>query len=161
LEFGAWSLGFINFYYLLSKFMSLRWYLIIMTVATICCWLAFGYILQTINPEITNWLGFLLFYASLFLALIGTVSLIGFIIRFIGLKHELITQSVVTAFRQSFLFASFIIIILLLLANNLFSWLNLIFLIIGLSVLEFFLLSYKRNEIIASDDDKTNIDEVK
>jgi len=68
-----------------------------------------------------------------------------FIIRFIFLKRELVFNSVKEAFRQSFLFSFFIIIILLLLSRNLFSWMNLIFLVAGLSVLEFFLLSYAHN----------------
>ncbi len=130
--------------------MSLRWYLIIMTFATILCWLAFVFIILTINPEVTNWPGFTLFYMSLFLALVGSSSILGFVIRFVALKHELVTQSVITSFRQSFLFAIFMIIVLFLLPRNLLTWFNLIFLIIGLSVLEFFLLSYKRTDALAN-----------
>ena len=122
--------------------MTLRAYLILMTSATIICWLAFGFILWTVNPEITNWVGFLLFYASLFVALIGTAAIIGFLIRFIWLKQELIFNSVKIAFRQSFLFAVLITIVLFLLSKDLFTWLNLILLVIGLSILEFFLISY-------------------
>jgi len=134
--------------------MSLRWYLIVMILATLLCWLAFVFIIRTINPEITNWLGFTLFYISLFLALVGSSSMLGFIIRFVALKHELVSQSVTTSFRQSFLFAIFIIIVLFLLSHNLLTWFNLIFLIIGLSVLEFFLLSYKRtNSTVSNTDD--------
>jgi len=126
--------------------MSLRSYLVLMIVATSLCWLAFSLVIRIVNPETTNWLGFLLFYLSLFLSLVGTTALIGFIVRFIGLKHELVLYSVRAAFRQSFLFAFFIAAVLFLLAHNLFSWLNVIFLVIGLSVLEFFMLSYKKNE---------------
>ncbi|PIT94823.1 hypothetical protein COT96_02615 [Candidatus Falkowbacteria bacterium CG10_big_fil_rev_8_21_14_0_10_38_22] len=117
-----------------------------MIVATSLCWLAFSLVIRIVNPETTNWLGFLLFYLSLFLSLVGTTAIIGFIVRFIGLKHELVLYSVRAAFRQSFLFAFFIAAVLFLLAHNLFSWLNVIFLVIGLSVLEFFMLSYKKNE---------------
>ena len=99
---------------------------------------------NTVNPEVTNWAGFFLFYASLFLSLVGTSALLGFIIRFIALKQALAFNLVKIAFRQSFLFASFIIIILFLFSQNLFSWFSLAVLVIGLSVLEFFLLSYQR-----------------
>ena len=126
--------------------MSLRSYLVLMILATSLCWLAFSLVIRIVNPETTNWLGFLLFYLSLFLSLVGTTAIIGFIVRFIGLKHELVLYSVRAAFRQSFLFAFFIVAVLFLLAHNLFSWLNVIFLVIGLSVLEFFMLSYKKNE---------------
>ncbi len=89
-------------------------------------------------------MGFLFFYLSLFLSAVGTASLIGFIIRFVGLKHELAFRSVRDAFRQSFLLAFLIIAILFLLSKNLFSWLNVFFLVIGLSILEFFLISYQK-----------------
>ena len=146
---------------LLQRNMTLRWYLIIMALATVLCWSAFGYIIRTVNPEITNWLGFLLFYLSLFLALIGTMSIIGFIIRFISLKHELAKYSVVVAFRQSFLFAFFIIMVLFLLSHKLFTWLNLIFLIVALSALEFFLLSYRRPISMSNNSDEGDINNKK
>ena len=125
--------------------MTLRGYLIIMTLATLVCWSAWAYILWIINPEVTNWIGFLLFYLSLFLALTGTATLIGFVIRFMALKQELAFRSVKEAFRQSFLFSALIIVSLFLVTKDLFTWLNLFFLIIGLSVLEFFLISYKKS----------------
>jgi len=124
--------------------MTLRSYIIIMLTATLLCWSAFAFVLFNVNPEITNWLGFLLFYMSLFLALVGTGALVGFVIRFVGLKRELAFRSVRDAFRQSFLFSFLITAVLFLLSKNLFSWLNLALLIIGLSVLEFFLLSYSK-----------------
>ena len=122
--------------------MTLRLYLTIMAITTAICWTAFIFILWTVNPEVTNWIGFLLFYLSLFLALIGSITIIGFLVRFIWLKHELVFNSVKIAFRQSFLFAFLIIAVLFLLSKDLFSWLNLGLLIVGLSVLEFFLISY-------------------
>ena len=122
--------------------MTLRSYLLIMIGATIICWSSFLVIIFNTDPNKTNWLGFLLFYSCLFLALIGTSTIIGFVIRFITLKYELAFRSVKIAFRQSFLFSFLIIAILFLLAHDLFTWLNLIFLILGLSVLEFFLISY-------------------
>ncbi|MFA4833659.1 MAG: hypothetical protein WC619_02300 [Patescibacteria group bacterium] len=127
--------------------MTLRSYLIIMAITTLVCWAAFIFILATVNPQITNWLGFSLFYLSLFLALSGSAALVGFLVRFVGLRHELAFYSVKTAFRQSFLFAFLIIAVLFLLAYNLFTWLNLFLLVIGLSLLEFFLINYGSRRI--------------
>ncbi|MEK7203413.1 MAG: hypothetical protein AAB653_03790 [Patescibacteria group bacterium] len=126
--------------------MSLRSYLIIMILTTLMCWVAFGVVVWTVNPEVTNSVGFLLFYLSLFLAIVGTAAIIGFVIRFIGLRREMVLNSVKTAFRQSFFFAFFIVAILFLLERDLFSWFNAGLLIVGLSVAEFFLLSYKKRE---------------
>jgi len=108
------------------------------------CWLVWFFILGTVNPEVTNWIGFLMFYGSLFLALAGTASVVGFVARFVIFKEELVYRLVKEAFRQSFLFSSLIIISLMLLANDLFSWLNVLLLVIGLSALEYFLLSWQK-----------------
>jgi len=124
--------------------MTLRTYLISMLIATSLCWLGWGMILFTINPTTTNLLGFSLFFISLFLAITGTAAIIGFLVRFILLKHELAFRSVKDAFRQSFLFAFLMIAALFLLSKGLFSWTNLVFLIIGLSSLELFLISNKK-----------------
>ena len=115
-----------------------------MIAATVICWSAFSFVLWTVNPEITSWLGFLLFYLSLFLALSGTAAIVGFLVRFVGLKHELAFYSVRIAWRQSFLFAFLIIAILFLSAHSLLTWLNLLLLVMGLSILEYFLLNYSK-----------------
>jgi len=134
--------------------MPLRLYLLIMSVMTVFCWLVFGYIIWTVNPEATNATGFWLFYLSLFLALSGTAAIIGFLIRFVFLRHELAVGQVKIAFRQSFLFSGFIIAALFLSARDLLTALNLLILIIALSALEFFLLSYGRTSVAASDFDQ-------
>ena len=126
--------------------MTLKQYLIYMTLATLFCWLIWLGIVWTINPELTNWIGFAMFYAALFLSLVGTAAVLGFLVRFVALRKELAYYLVKEAFRQSFLLASLIIISLMLLSKGLFSWLNLILLIVGLSALEYFLLSYKKVE---------------
>ena len=124
--------------------MTLKKYLIIMAIMTLISWAIFAYVLLSINPEITNWLGFLLFYVSLFLSIIGTSALVGFLVRFVFLKKHIAFRLVKEAFRQSFLFAFLIVISLILLSQDLFTWLNIFFLIISLSVLEFFMLSYEK-----------------
>ena len=117
-----------------------------MALATATCLAVFGYIAWTVNPEITNWVGFLLFYSSLFLSIVGAAAIFGFVIRFITFRREFAARLVIEAFRQSFLFGALVIVVLVLLSRDMFNWVNLAFLIIGLSVLEFFLVSYKKNE---------------
>lgn len=116
-----------------------------MAMTTLGCWSGWAFVVFTINPETTNWPGFFLFYLSLFLSLIGTGAIVGFLIRFAWLKYELAFRSVKDAFRQSFLFAFLIIAALFLLSKDLFNWMNLLFLIAGLALLEYFLVSYKNN----------------
>jgi len=94
-----------------------------MSLASFICWAIFIFIIKIVNPTTTNNFGFISFYLSLSLALIGTSAIIGFIIRFIWLKQRLAFKAVIEAFRQSFLFTLFIVSSLVLLSKNLFDWL--------------------------------------
>ncbi|PIR13078.1 hypothetical protein COV49_03380 [Candidatus Falkowbacteria bacterium CG11_big_fil_rev_8_21_14_0_20_39_10] len=113
-----------------------------MIMATLVCWGLWAFVLWSVNPETTNWLGFSLFYLALFLSLAGTAAIIGFLVRFIFLKRQLAFRAVKIAFRQSFIFAFLITTSLVLLAYDLFTWLNLVLLVVGLSALEYFLISH-------------------
>jgi len=124
--------------------MTLKNYLMLMGITTAFIWGLFIFVINMINPTATNWLGFLIFYLSLFLAFAGTATIVGFLIRFKLLKHDLIFNSVKTAFRQSFLFAFLVVAILYLISEKLFSWTNLALLVIILSVAEFLMISYKK-----------------
>jgi hypothetical protein len=115
-----------------------------MAAATAVCWLLWGVIIFIIDPEVTNNIGFMLFYSTLFLALVGSSAIIGFLVRFVALRQAMAFRLVKEAFRQSFLFSILIIVCLILLSKGLFTWMNVSFLIIGLTVLEFFLLSYEK-----------------
>ena len=118
-----------------------------MGLMTAVCWSIFAVMLNLIDPTSTNWLGFILFYVALFLSLTGTAALVGFVIRFVALQRELAFYAVSTAFRQSFLFALFIIISLNLLHFSLFTWLNVILLLMIFAILELFIASYKKSRI--------------
>lgn len=124
--------------------MTLKNYLGVMSVLSLVCWGIFFFVASLVNPLATNWLGFLLFYLALFISLIGTAALVGFLVRFVALKKELAFNSVKVAFRQSFLFSLFVIIILILKAQTLFNWLNLSLLIIIFAILELVLISHKK-----------------
>ena len=126
--------------------MTLKNYLIVMSVVTVMCWSVFVLMLNMINPLTTNYLGFGLFYFSLFLALSGPAALIGFVFRFVALRKSLVFQSVRNAFRQSFLFALFLGISVFLLPLDLFTWFHVIWLLIIFIVLELFISSYKKGK---------------
>lgn len=111
-----------------------------MLLCDLVLWGVFGYIIMIVDPFTTNWVGLSLFYASLFLALSGAFAILGFVIRFVGLRKELAFHSVRNAFRQSFLFSLLIVAMLFLQSKGLFSWTNVLFLAIAITLLEFFLL---------------------
>jgi hypothetical protein len=124
--------------------MTLKNYLILMSLATVLCWAIFIFIVNLINPESTNYIGFSLFYLSLFLSLIGTSAIIGFLIRFVILRKELVFYAVKIAFRQSFLFSLFLVSLLFLFSQALVSWFNLILLIIIFTILEIVLSTFSK-----------------
>ncbi len=131
--------------------MTLRAYLILMTIATLAFWFAFGIIITTVDPATAQWSDLLLFYGLLIAAITGIGALLGFVVRFLALKQELVVRSVLVAFRQALVAAILISAILFLFSKNLFSWINLGLLILALSTLEFFLLSYESEQLTKSD----------
>jgi hypothetical protein len=120
--------------------MTLKKYLMVTAIATAICWTVLLFVSSIINPETTSLLGFLLFYLALFMAISGTASLIGFLIRFVALRHELVFYAVKIAYRQSFMFALFIVITLILASQGLFTWLNLFMLIIVFAISEMMMI---------------------
>lgn len=124
--------------------MTLKNYLIFMSVTTGICWGAFAFVAGLVDPSKTNWLGFLLFYFSIFLALAGTFALVGFVFRFAIFKGEIAFRAVKLAFYQSFVFSSFVIVLLLLASRGLLTWLNFGLLALIFLVLEFFVASHSK-----------------
>jgi len=114
-----------------------------MSTLTLICWGIFLFVAKSIDPTATNWLGFLLFYAALFVSISGLAALVGFVVRLVAKRRELAFNLVKASFRQSFLFSLFIILALILKSQHLFNWLNLALLIIIFVILEFFLMKTK------------------
>jgi len=123
--------------------MSLRNYIILMLLTTVACYLAFLAIIYFFEPTDNNLLVLILFYTSAFLCLIGTFSLLGLVIRVFFTKDHLIFRKVIASFRQSIWFALLIIICLYLKSKDLLVWRNIIILILALSILELFFISYR------------------
>ena len=130
--------------------MTLKSYLILMFCATAICWSSFALVLNTTDPFSTNWLGFALFYFSLFMSVVGTSAIFGFLIRFALLRQALAFRLVADAFRQSFLLSLLVVVSLALSSMRLFSWLNLFLLIGGTAALEYFLISRFKSRVVKS-----------
>jgi len=124
--------------------MTLKSYLILMTISTFFCWLAWGMVLFFIDPTQAGFIGLLFFYLSLFLALTGTISLISFFLRTLILKNEIVFRHVIISFRQAVFFSMVIVGSLFLESKDLFTWWNITFLVLFLTVLEFFFISQRR-----------------
>lgn len=109
-----------------------------MTIATVLCWGGWLWVLFFVNPYEAGSVELLLFYSSLFLGLVGTLSIVGFIVRFLIIKHEFAYKQVKRAFRQGIMLALLVVISLYLQSQDLLVWWNLILLVFLMGGIEYF-----------------------
>jgi len=126
-----------------SLSMTLSKYLILMSLASVVCWVALGLVIFYMNPTSSGVVALSFFYVSLFLAVVGTFAVIGFALRSKIMGGELIFHQVAIAFRQAFWFGILAVVSLWLQSRGILTWYNLILLILALVVIEFFFLSTK------------------
>lgn len=124
--------------------MTLKQYLILMSASAIFCWLIWILTLFYIDPTSAGILGLVFFYLSLFLALAGSLSVLGLISRAKFGKEEPIFKTVATSFRQAAMLGLLVVASLILKSKDILTWWNMVFLILAVTVLEFFFISYKR-----------------
>jgi len=124
--------------------MTLKKYLNLMSISSLACWLFWVFVIFFVSPEETGLIGFVLFYFSLFLAIVGTAAIIGFIIRARFLKKGPVFKNVESSFRQG-VWISLLIVGLFLLQNlGVLRWWNGLFLFLFLMFLEFFFISSRK-----------------
>lgn len=114
-----------------------------MSTATFLCWVGWLVVLYYLNPEEAGFVGFLCFYLSLFCALVGTFSLLGFFVRVWFSREPIIFRHLGVSTRQSFWFAMLLVATLMMQGAGFLRWWNALLLIIFLIILEFFFLSRK------------------
>ena len=103
-------------------------------------------VLFFINPETTGILGFALFYFSLFFALTGSLALISYFSRAVFTKRYSQTEEVQISFRQAIFWALVTTLAMFLQAHDLLNWLNTILLVMAVTVVEFLILSLKKEK---------------
>lgn len=109
--------------------MSIRQYLLTMAAATALSWCVWILTIFYFDPDTVGAVGLLIFYVSLFLSLLGTVSTIGFLIRMRLIQNdELIFRHIKKTFKQGFILSIFVIGTLILLQNSLLTWWNFVLL---------------------------------
>lgn len=126
--------------------MTLRQYLILMSLSAVFCWIIWVFVLFLIDPTATDILGFVFFYLSLFLSLAGTLSVVGLIFRMKFGREEAVFKTVTTSFRQATMLSCLIIGSLFLKSKSLLAWWNIVLLVLALTILEFFFMSYQNQK---------------
>lgn len=117
-----------------------------MTIVTLICWIGWITVIFYIDPVATSFIGLLLFYVSLFFALIGTFSLLGFFFRVWFSKTDVLFQHIGIAIRQSLFFSLLLVGSLILQGMRTLTWWNAALFIISLSILELFFLTRKSSQ---------------
>jgi len=99
--------------------MNLRQYIATMLFATILCWLSWVFVITNVDPFTTPISGFAFFYGSLFLSVMGTLSLIFFLFyKLFGDKNLPMFRYVEVSFRQAMFLSLFLILSLFLQGHN-------------------------------------------
>jgi hypothetical protein len=127
--------------------MNAKNYSLIMGAATIIAWVGFFTIIFNFDPQEANWIIFILFYLSLFLAVSGTLSIIGFFARILLLRKRSILRYLATeSFRQATIVAAALVVTLILQSVRILTWWNMALLILAAAALEFLILLFKKNQ---------------
>ena len=125
--------------------MNFKQYIILMTVSSLLAWLTWGFILFGISPNEAGLGVFFLFYASLLLAIACSLSILGLVVRVWLLKQrDKISFQAGKSFRQAMLLGTLVIGLLYFQGKDILSWWTIALLIAILTMVEFFLISYKR-----------------
>ena len=123
-----------------------------MAVSTAAAWVAWGLVLFSIDPTKVGGVGIFFFFLCLFIALLGSLSLFGIGIRLAMKKDELISRQVFHSFRQAIFLTVLIIGSLILLANQLFTILTALLLILVVTFIELACISaFPDRKIIEND----------
>lgn len=126
--------------------MSLRTYLLSMIGATILAWIAWGVVVTGIDPFEAGVFGVGLFYITLFVAFIGTASLVLAFVRVKVMKRDkVLSREIRTAFRHAILFAIVMVVSLGLSARGILETWHLVVLVAVIVLAEQFFVRAYRN----------------
>lgn len=124
--------------------MSLRSYLVGLSLSIVLCWTAFFLTILNTNPEQGGQSALLAFYFSLTFAVLSTLTLAGYLMRRRLSRNEAKYVTIRVAFRQAFLAAGVLAALAVLQAARLLSLWDIVLLLVIAVLLELYLRSYAR-----------------
>lgn len=126
--------------------MSFRAYLIVMTLATVAAWLSWLVVLVSIDPSRAGQLGFVFFYLTLSMALLGSLSIAGAGVRIWFRREVPASRHVAKSFRHGILLSGLLVGSLLMLGFGLFRWWTITLLMCFVTLMEMAFLTLQRNK---------------
>ncbi len=129
--------------------MSYRSYLLIMLAGTLVAWSGWALVLLRINPKEAGLLGLTSFYVTLFMGMVGLLTLVELLINVhLMKKRELLIREVKMAFRRAVLLALICVLSLIFSSVGKFSWWILLVFIAVAAAIEyiFMLISHSRRD---------------
>lgn len=113
----------------------------LMLIGTSVSWASWVMVLFGVNPDESGFMGFVMFYLTLTMSLIGTLSVFELSIRkMLGRDHLVLTRDVRTSFRHGVLFSLISVVSLALTTQGWFSWWVAVLILIASGCIEFLAL---------------------
>ncbi|KKW31833.1 MAG: hypothetical protein UY76_C0049G0005 [Candidatus Uhrbacteria bacterium GW2011_GWA2_52_8d] len=116
-----------------------------MALATVAAWISWAVVLHGVDPTRSEILGLLLFYVTFVMALFGTISLGGLLIRLWRSDTELPSRMAVRSLRQGILLTLLFTGSLLLFSQGWFRWWTMLLVIIIVGFVELAFLSSRHS----------------
>lgn len=124
--------------------MSLRQYLIALALGTAISISAWCIVMIAIDPATAGTLAFFVFYLTLGAGIAGLFTIIGTIIRAKKYTEDAIHAAVARSFRQGIMLSALFLACLYLLSRNLFSTGTMMLLIVLVGLIEFLMISIRK-----------------
>lgn len=124
--------------------MTVRVFFVGSLITTIISWAIWVAIISWLDPLSAGWLGYLLFFLVLFLAVASASGIIGYVVRRIITPQQLSAYAVRVALRQGLLLGLFLDILLFLQLTRLYQWWIAIIVIVLFLSIELVFLSFDR-----------------
>jgi hypothetical protein len=124
--------------------MTFRMFLTIMSIASAAAWIGWLIILYGVDPSRSGSLGFVLFYVSLGIALIGTLSVLGVLVRLWTKQEGLVVILSMRSFRHALLLSTIFITSLIFLGIGMLRWWIVVGIVFIVSLIELIFLTSKK-----------------
>jgi hypothetical protein len=126
--------------------MTLRQYIFFMLTLTVLCWVGWLLVVRFVDPVSGGMIGHALFYGTLGLALWGSLSVVGAVVRSFIRRNEAPARHVASSFRQGLLLTAAVLAALMLQSRGLLSGFNTFLVVLGLAFAELVLISFKSSK---------------